>query len=119
MHYLPVNFILTIRDRTTWIPFVIIGPSYSIDTASSTTLVAFQQAYDMIKDGVCDACFVCGTDLVLNPCVCLMFQCLNMLSPEGKCKAFDIKGSTNIDSLSMCIAYFKPSSSSEVLLPNR
>lgn len=68
------------------------GPSYSIDTASSTTLVAFQQAYDMIKDGVCEACFVCGTDLVLNPCVCLMFQCLNMLSPEGKCKAFDIGG---------------------------
>ncbi|XP_065211282.1 fatty acid synthase-like [Planococcus citri] len=68
------------------------GPSYSIDTASSTTLVAFQQAYDMIKDGVCEACFVCGTDLVLNPCVCLMFQCLNMLSPEGKCKAFDISG---------------------------
>lgn len=71
---------------------MILGPSYSIDTASSTTLVAFQQAYDMIRDGVCDACFVCGTDLVLNPCVCLMFQCLNMLSPEGKCKAFDISG---------------------------
>lgn len=69
-----------------------IGPSYTIDTASSTTLVAFQQAYDMIRDGICDACFVCGTDLVLNPCVCLMFQCLNMLSPEGKCKAFDISG---------------------------
>lgn len=50
----------------------------------------------MIKDGVCDACFVCGTDLVLNPCVCLMFQCLNMLSPEGKCKAFDIGGKISI-----------------------
>lgn len=74
---------------------LLVGPSYSIDTASSTTLVAFQQAYDLIKDGVCDACFVCGTDLVLNPCVCLMFQCLNMLSPEGKCKAFDIGGEFN------------------------
>uniref|UniRef100_A0A2H8TY64 Fatty acid synthase n=1 Tax=Melanaphis sacchari TaxID=742174 RepID=A0A2H8TY64_9HEMI len=68
------------------------GPSYSIDTASSTSLIALHQGFKLIQDGVCDNCIVAGVDLVLNPTVSLMFQCLNMLSPGGKCRSFDAEG---------------------------
>ncbi|XP_050542847.1 fatty acid synthase-like isoform X2 [Daktulosphaira vitifoliae] len=68
------------------------GPSYSIDTASSTSLIALHQGFRLIQDGVCDNCLVTGVDLVLNPTVSLMFQNLNMLSPGGKCRSFDAEG---------------------------
>jgi len=68
------------------------GPSYSIDTASSTSLIALHQGFKLIQDGVCENCIVAGVDLVLNPTVSLMFQNLNMLSPGGKCRSFDAEG---------------------------
>lgn len=69
-----------------------VGPSYSIDTASSTSLIALHQGFKLIKDGACENCIVAGVDLVLNPTVSLMFQNLNMLSPGGKCRSFDAEG---------------------------
>ncbi|KAL4113184.1 hypothetical protein QTP88_016854 [Uroleucon formosanum] len=68
------------------------GPSYSIDTASSTSLIALHQGFKLIQDGICENCIVAGVDLVLNPTVSLMFQNLNMLSPGGKCRSFDAEG---------------------------
>ncbi|XP_022181594.1 fatty acid synthase-like [Myzus persicae] len=68
------------------------GPSYSIDTASSTSLIALHHGFKLIQDGVCENCIVAGVDLVLNPTVSLMFQNLNMLSPGGKCRSFDAEG---------------------------
>jgi acyl transferase domain-containing protein len=68
------------------------GPSYSIDTASSTSLIALHQGFKLIQDGVCENAIVCGVDLVMNPVVSLMFQHLNMLSPGGKCRSFDAEG---------------------------
>ncbi|XP_055303122.1 fatty acid synthase-like [Sitodiplosis mosellana] len=65
------------------------GPSYSCDTACSSSLYALSQAFDNIRAGNCDSAIVAGTSLVLNPNISLNFKRLNMLSPDGKCKAFD------------------------------
>lgn len=68
------------------------GPSYAIDTACSSSLFALQQAVTAIKTGQCDAAIVGGVNLLLKPTSSLQFHRLNMLSPQGMCKAFDASG---------------------------
>lgn len=65
------------------------GPSYTMDSQSSSGLLAIQQAYHMLKCGMVDGVIVAGVNLVLNPHFNVMFKKLNMLSPDGKCKTFD------------------------------
>ncbi|CAG9818777.1 unnamed protein product [Phaedon cochleariae] len=72
--------------------FDLIGPSCAIDTACSSSLIALQHAETAIRNGDCEAAIVGGVNLILNPTYALQFQKLGMLSPEGKCKAFDISG---------------------------
>lgn len=65
------------------------GPSYTMDSQSSSGLLGVQQAYYMLKTGMVDAVIVAGVNLVLNPHFNIMFKKLNMLSADGKCKVFD------------------------------
>ncbi|XP_065199624.1 fatty acid synthase-like isoform X2 [Planococcus citri] len=65
------------------------GPSYTMDSQSSSGLLGIQQAYHMLKCGMVDGVIVAGVNLVLNPHFNVMFKKLNMLSPSGKCKTFD------------------------------
>ncbi|KMQ91967.1 fatty acid synthase [Lasius niger] len=66
------------------------GPSFSVDTACSSALTAMHQAVVAIHAGECDAAIIGGLNLVLDPANSLHFHRLNMLSKDGKCKAFDI-----------------------------
>ncbi|XP_028050812.1 fatty acid synthase [Monomorium pharaonis] len=68
------------------------GPSYAIDTACSSTMYSVHQAVSAMRAGECDAAIVGGMNLVLRPAVSLQFHRLNMLSQDGKCKAFDASG---------------------------
>ena len=45
----------------------ITGPSYTIDTACSGSLLALENACRAMRDGACDAAIVAGTSLCLNP----------------------------------------------------
>ncbi|XP_054009830.1 fatty acid synthase-like [Hylaeus anthracinus] len=65
------------------------GPSYAIDTACSSSLVAMDQAYRMIRTGVCDRVIVGGSNLCLHPYVSLQFARLGVLSTDCRCKSFD------------------------------
>ena len=49
------------------------GPSYAIDTACSSSLIALDQAYRMIRTGICDKVIVGGSNLCLHPSVSLQF----------------------------------------------
>lgn len=71
---------------------MISGPSYTMDSQSSSGLLGVQQAYYMLKTGMVDAVIVAGVNLVLNPHFNIMFQKLNMLTEDGKCKIFDADG---------------------------
>lgn len=68
------------------------GPSYALDTACSSSLYAMSQAVAAMRAGECDAAIVGGMNLQLKPTNALQFHRLSMLSPEGKCKAFDASG---------------------------
>lgn len=68
------------------------GPSYAIDTACSSSMFALAQAHTAIRAGLCDAAVVAGCNLCLKPANSLNFHRLSMLSPEGRCAAFDAEG---------------------------
>ncbi|XP_038206276.1 fatty acid synthase-like [Zerene cesonia] len=68
------------------------GPSYAIDTACSSSMFALAQAVSAIRAGQCDAAVVAGANLCLKPGTSLNFHRLSMLSPEGRCAAFDASG---------------------------
>ncbi|XP_011866983.1 PREDICTED: fatty acid synthase-like [Vollenhovia emeryi] len=65
------------------------GPSYMVDTACSSDLYAVHQAATAIRRGEIDAAIVGGVNLTLSPHRVLQLFQLNMLSEDGKCKAFD------------------------------
>ncbi|XP_043250638.1 fatty acid synthase-like [Colletes gigas] len=67
------------------------GPSYSMDTACSSSLVAMDQAYRMIRTGICDKVIVGGSNLCLHPYVSLQFARLGVLSTDCRCKSFDAR----------------------------
>lgn len=68
------------------------GPSYAIDTACSSSMFALAQAVAAMRAGQCDAAVVAGANLCLKPATSLNFHRLSMLSPEGRCAAFDAGG---------------------------
>ncbi|XP_061706492.1 fatty acid synthase-like [Cydia pomonella] len=68
------------------------GPSISIDTACSSAMTAMAQAVNDIRSARCDAAIVAGTNLCLDPASALNYHRLTMLSPDGRCAAFDDSG---------------------------
>ena len=71
---------------------LVTGPSSTIDTACSSGTYALNQALRSIREGVCDAAIVGGTNICLRPEVTNQFLRLGMLSPDGMCKSFDKDG---------------------------
>lgn len=49
-------------------------------------------AVQAIRSGSCDAAIVAGASLTLKPNTSVDFLRLNMLSPDGACKSFDVSG---------------------------
>ena len=72
--------------------FFVLGPSYVVDTACSSGLLALCHALRAIRDGQCDAALVGGCNLLLKPTGSMQFLGLKMLSMDGKCKVFDAAG---------------------------
>nr|XP_033197779.1 fatty acid synthase-like [Bombus vancouverensis nearcticus] len=67
------------------------GPSYAIDTACSSSLIALDQAYRLIRTGVCETVIVGASNLCLHPYVSLQFARLGVLSADCHCKSFDAR----------------------------
>jgi len=58
----------------------VIGPSYIVDSACSSSLTALENAFQYLQDGQCDAAIVGGSHLCLHPFVSLQFSRLGMIS---------------------------------------
>ncbi|KAJ1529566.1 hypothetical protein ONE63_006337 [Megalurothrips usitatus] len=86
------------------------GPSYAIDTACSSSMFALQQAIQAMRDGQCDSAIVGGCNLLLKPASSLQFHRLNMLSPQGMCKAFDSSGNGYVRSEAAVVILLQKSS---------
>jgi len=65
------------------------GPSIAMDTACSSALTAVHIACEHILAGHCKVAMAGGVTVMINPDGFIGFSQAGMLSPEGKCKAFD------------------------------
>lgn len=65
------------------------GPSFPVDTACSSSLVATHLAVQSLRSGECRMAVVGGVNLILTPETTITLSKAHMLSPDGRCKAFD------------------------------
>lgn len=65
------------------------GPSIAMDTACSSALTAVHVACKHILAGHCKTAMAGGVTVMITPDGFIGFSQAGMLSPEGKCKAFD------------------------------
>jgi len=68
------------------------GPSMSLDTACSSSMVAFHQACQAIRSGETNMALAGGISLHLHPYGFIIFSKASMLSPTGRCQVFDEAG---------------------------
>ncbi|MCH7225867.1 SDR family NAD(P)-dependent oxidoreductase [Haloferula sp. A504] len=65
------------------------GPSVAVDTACSSALVAVHLACESLHRGDCEMALAGGVNSILGPVPYLAFCRMAMLSPTGRCRAFD------------------------------
>ena len=65
------------------------GPASAINTACSSSLVAVHLACQSLRESDCQMAVVGGVNLQLTPVSTICGARLNMLSADGRCKAFD------------------------------
>jgi acyl transferase domain-containing protein/acyl carrier protein len=65
------------------------GPSWVVDTACSSSLVAIHQACQSLRLKECSLAIAGGVNLILSPQLTIAFSQAGMMSPRGRCRAFD------------------------------
>jgi acyl transferase domain-containing protein/SAM-dependent methyltransferase/acyl carrier protein len=65
------------------------GPSWVVDTACSSSLVAIHQACQSLRLRECSLAIAGGVNLILTPQLTIAFSQAGMMSPRGRCRAFD------------------------------
>ena len=67
----------------------LLGPSMAMDTACSSALTAVHAACEHIRSGRGTTALAGGVTIMITPGGFVGFSQASMLSPEGRCKAFD------------------------------
>ncbi len=67
------------------------GPSMTIDTACSSSMVCVNEAVQALRNGTSRVAVACGTSLMLSVFMYITLSKLKMLSPTGRCHMWDAK----------------------------
>ena len=67
------------------------GPSFIVDTACSSSIVALHQACQAIRSGEVPLAVAGGVNMLMTPFPFAGFSAAGMLSPNGRCFAFDAR----------------------------
>ncbi len=89
------------------------GPSVSVDTACSSSLIAVDLACRRIWQGGCAAALAGGVNIVISPSAFIAFSAATMLSPDGRCKAFDASANGFVRGEGAGLVMLKPLSRAE------
>ncbi len=65
------------------------GPSMVVDTACSSALVAVHLGCKSLRRRECTLAISGGANIILSPTITIAFTKAGMMSPDGRCKAFD------------------------------
>jgi acyl transferase domain-containing protein/NADPH:quinone reductase-like Zn-dependent oxidoreductase/SAM-dependent methyltransferase/aryl carrier-like protein len=84
------------------------GPSGAVDTACSSSLFAAHLACETLWNKTCPLALVGGVHVLISPDPYIGFSRLNMLSADGRCKAFDARGNGFVRSEGAGVVVLKP-----------
>jgi phthiocerol/phenolphthiocerol synthesis type-I polyketide synthase C len=86
-HFATGTSLAVISNRISYI-FDFHGPSMTIDTACSSSMVALHEAVAALRSGRIDTAIVGGVNIIASPGSFIAFSQASMLSPTGLCQAF-------------------------------
>lgn len=87
--YVNIGSALSIAANRLSYLFNLRGPSLAVDTACSSSLVGLHLAARSLWSGECDFTVVGGANALLSPEASIGLSQARMLSPRGRCRAFD------------------------------
>ncbi len=82
------NFMSIVANRLSY-TLDLRGPSMVVDTACSSSLVAVHLACNALRQRECDLAVAGGVNVMLSPHFPISLSQANMLSPDGRSRAFD------------------------------
>lgn len=85
------NTLSIVSNRISYI-YDLHGPSFTVDTACSSSLVALNEAIQALRAGRIERAVVVGVSVLASPFPFISFAQATMLSPRGRCHAFDASG---------------------------
>ncbi len=83
------------------------GPSMAVDTACSSSLTALHLACESIRRGECGSALAGGVSLILHPSRYAQYCAKNMLSRDGRSKAFGAEANGFADGEGVGCVYLK------------
>jgi phthiocerol/phenolphthiocerol synthesis type-I polyketide synthase C len=86
-HFMTGNSLSILSNRISY-AFDLHGPSFTLDSACSSSFVAVNQAMAALRDGEIDMAVVGGVNLLLSPAPFIGFSQARMLSPTGLSRPF-------------------------------
>ncbi|GAU82905.1 type I polyketide synthase [Bosea sp. BIWAKO-01] len=90
-HFMTGNSLSILANRISYV-FDLKGPSFTVDSACSSSFIALTQAVAALEAGEIDMAVVGGVNLLLSPAPFIGFSQARMLSPTGACRPFSRDG---------------------------
>jgi len=86
-HFMTGNSLSILSNRISYI-YNFKGPSFTVDSACSSSFVALDRAVEALRSGEIDTAVVGGVNLLLSPAPFIGFSQARMLSPTGLSRPF-------------------------------